>query len=500
MSDNPVINISEYTAPLKRYVPLIVGATIGGLILGFILFQTRGGLFVAEAEVQVKPIIAQTATVDPDRQINTTTEEEIASSQAVLGRALNIIEVADGEALSSYSNPETLQNAKALDFDDEAIQRNSDKVEVDVIGDSQILVVTASSDDSEEAAQLAQAVAVAYVDFRRDDAGASLEQTRQSLLERQVQIETELSSVYAGGAPAPFEVIGLEAELDQISRSLGSAQGSNIDAGSVISDATAPDSTEGLPTIAGPAFGALLGLIAGVSLALVLDRSDDRLRSASTEIAELGVPVLGTAPVKLRSGSGLSVYPSNSVSADSYRRVQATMLFNLDQEEKSLVVVSGVKNSRVSGFVAANLAAMAARSGRRTLLVGGNLRDDPLNDGLGLSDVVSGQSSLADAIEKLELDPNLHLLGGGTATSRPAEVLQSEAFGRMLNAVTEDYDLVLVDSPAVLDVADAVDISRLAQAALMVVDSSKESRKDIAAAIGQVRNVGTDIVGVVVAE
>ena len=69
MSDSSVVNVSEYTAPLRRYLPFIIGATIVGLILGFILFQTRGSVFIAEAEVQVKPIIAQTATVDPDRQI-----------------------------------------------------------------------------------------------------------------------------------------------------------------------------------------------------------------------------------------------------------------------------------------------------------------------------------------------------------------------------------------------------------------------------------------------
>ncbi len=503
MAESSVVNVSEYTAPVKRFLPFVIAAILLGAVAGFFLLQTRSDFFESTAVVQVKPLVSQSlnANVDVDRQINTTTEESVARSQRVTEDALAIIEVA-GNDLASYDTEETLTSAQGLVPPAELVSDAREKIEVDVINDSQILRVIASDEDADEAAQLAQAVAVAYIEFRKAEALNALNEASEALNSREVSLKEEAARLFAGGqTPRTYEIVAIEEELAQIGRAFATLESSTVDPGSVISDAEVPESTEGLPFFAGPGIGALLGMVFALALVFVIDRQDDRLRSASTELSELGVPVLGTAPVHQKKTSGISLFANNSPGADSYRRVQASMLFNLDQEGKSLIVVTGVKSSRASGFVAANLAAMAARSGRRTLLVGANLRVSQLHDGVGLSDVVLGKASLANAIENLsEVDPNFDVLGGGTSTSRPADILQSEAFSRVMNAIHVDYDLVLVDAPGLLEVADAVDISRLAQGALVVVDSTSDSRKDIASALGQLKSVGSSTVGVVITE
>jgi len=513
MAYDSVVNISEYTTPIKRWFLVVLIATLLGALVGFGLFQTRSRQFVAKAEVQVRPLVSQSAdsNIDINRQINTITEEFVASSQRVAERALNIIEIAEKNGTTNYSDPSVLEEAEGLSADPASVIEVLENVEVQVVDGSQILEVSASSDDPERAQQLAQSVSVAYIDFRKTEALRARTETREKLEARELALAEELAKIYsendidaagniAGGADAQL-VIGKRQELESIGRTFASLDASTVDSGVVLSDARVPRQKDGLPEIAGPVMGGLIGLIIGLAAVFVIDRQDDRLRSASTELEALGVPVLGTAPVHSKqSASRISLFANNSPGADAYRRVQGSLMFNLQQENKSLIVVAGIKNGKASAFVTANLAAMAARFGRKTLLVGADLRQ-PINDGIGISDVVLGNAALTNAIENVaEIDSNLDILGGGTITSKPADILQTEAFSRLLSAVHADYDLVLVAAPAILEVADAMDIARLCQGALIVVDSATESRKSIADSISQVRNVGSDIVGVVVTE
>gem|GEM_PF-4939593 len=512
MANSSVVNVSEYTAPIRRWFLVILIASLLGALIGFFLFQTRSTAYVAEAQVQVRPLVSQSidSSVDVDRQINTTTEEAVASSQRVAERAINIVAVANEKGdPKNYTDQEVLDEAITKKANVKEVQQLLENVEVEVIDDSQILVVKATDNDPEKAQELAQSVAVAYIDFRKTEALRARVEARSKLLARQESLGNDLAKIYENnelspegnvvGGPDAQILVGIQQELESIGQAFASLEASNVDSGVVLSDARIPESREGLPQIAGPIIGGLLGLILGLTMVFVIDRQDDRLRSADTELAALGVPVLGNAPVHSKPSSGISLFANNSSGADAYRRVQGSLLFNLQQENKSLIVIAGIKGSKASSFVASNLAAMAARSGRKTLLVGADLRKKPLNDGIGLSDVVVGKASLANAIENLrDVDANLDLLGGGTVTSRPADILQSESFGRLLSTVHSDYDLVMVEAPAILDVADAMDISRLCEGTLIVVDSTTESRHAIADSISQVRNVGSDIVGVVV--
>jgi capsular exopolysaccharide synthesis family protein len=221
--------------------------------------------------------------------------------------------------------------------------------------------------------------------------------------------------------------------------------------------------------------------------------------------------MLGTAPVRRKppaagDGAGSRLYPVNTAAGDAYRRLQGTLLFSLDRENRSVVLVAGVSNAAPATAVAANLAAMAARAGRRTLIVGADLRNDLLARHLGaetatgLSDVILDGASLADSIQPVEGVDNLSLLSAGTRLDRPADVLQSESFARLMAAVQADYDLVVVEAPPVLRVADAVEVAGLCHASIVVAEGGSETRQAIADSLGQLRGIGSEVVGVVVAD
>ncbi|MEL7210940.1 MAG: CpsD/CapB family tyrosine-protein kinase, partial [Actinomycetota bacterium] len=209
------------------------------------------------------------------------------------------------------------------------------------------------------------------------------------------------------------------------------------------------------------------------------------------ELGALGVPMLGTAPVArsadARSAGGNQLFGVNTSGGDAYRRLQGSLVFNLDSENKSAVLVAGVKKANPSTSVAANVGATAARAGRRTLVVGADLRNAQLAPHLGLdaaapglSDVILDGASLAGSILTVDGIENLSVLTAGTHLDRPADVLQSEAFARLLAAVTADYDLVVIEAPPVLKVADAVDIAALCDGTVVVADRRSDARQAIA--------------------
>ena len=514
MSQNtPVVSMSDYARPIKKWFKLLLVFTVIGAVLGLVLLQFSGRAYVSEAEVKVNPIVSQTDDFnqDIDRQINTVNEETIASSERVAELAVAIRQTASD--VSSFSDPQVLEAAALETVEDKAVSATMEKVTVEVIPDSHVLVVKATDANPKIARELAQSVAVAYLDFRKTSAELAQVQAREKLTEREVELTTQLKEIYDSqpiqldeegnpvGGPGSYLVISKQRELESIGQSFANMEASTVNPGELLVDAALPKGREGLPSFAGPIMGGLMGLVLGIAATFVLDRQDDRLRSASTELAALGVPMLGSAPVSNKSRSGIALFANNSSGADAYRRVQGTLMFNLDKENKSTILVAGIKSSKSSRFVATNIAASIARSGRRTLLIGADLRDNKLHDGPGLSDVVLGKANLSSSIENLgDIDPNFDLLGAGTITSKPTDILQSESFLRLVAAVQSDYDLVLIEAPAVLDVADAMDIARICEGTIVVVDAESESRKDIVESINQVKSVGSEIVGVVVTE
>lgn len=516
---NSVVSISEYTGVLSRWAWVILTVSAAGAVIGGALLLASPGAYIADATVQVRPILrpGDEPNLDSTRQINVDTEVAIAGSQRVAERALTIRRAADQIDTLDLGSADVLAIADELEADPAEARDAADRLDVAVRADSQILVFEASAGEPAEAQALAQSSAIAYLDFRRREATVGNESSRLRLEDREAELLSEVDGrVGDGGGAAPdtlaFADVAPRSELAAIGAKYANLGSLTVDPGVVLTDAAVPTARDGLPLPAGPVIGGLLGLIVSLTAVFLIDRTDDRLRSGRVELGALGAPMLGHAPVAQQRPadeidlSGSHLFPANTEGSDAYRRLHGTLLFNLDSDGKSVVLVAGVNDPAVATAVAANVAATAARAGRRTLIVGGDLRNDGLGSHLGLavgdglSDVILGGASLAETIEPVDEIGNLSVLRAGTHLERPTDVLQSHAFARLMAAVDADYELVVVEAPPVLSVADAVDVAKLCDGAVIVADGGSESRQSIAESVEQLRNVGSDIVGVVVAD
>ncbi len=518
-----VVPVNEYIGVVTRWIRVILTVVVAGAVLGAILLALRPGLYVSESFVQVRPIVVRNddPNLDVTRQIDTETEVAVARSERVAERAQLLRDAAGVLGTDDFGSAEVAEQATLLPIDTDLVQAGMDDVAVRIAGDTSIIVFTASTDDADEAQALAQSTAVAYLQFRQESVSAGNEESRARLEAREEQLVAELddlADLIGDVAEDASEVRALAyadvakvQELNVIGTSYANLAALTVDPGIVLTDATVPTAPEGLPFLAGPITGGLLGLVVALTAAFLADRSDDRLRHGRAELGALGVPMLGAAPVA-RSGDNAStgasrLYPLNTSGGDAYRRLQGSLVFNLDSENKSTVLVAGVKKAHPATSVAANVGATAARAGRRTLLVGADLRNAQLAKHLGLdpevpglSDVILDGESLATSIQTVEGEENLSLLSAGTNLEHPAGVLQSESFARLIAAVTADYDLVVIEAPPVLKVADAVDIAALCDGTVVVADRRSDARQAIADSVDQLRNVGSDVVGVVVAD
>lgn len=515
-----VVPVGHYVDALRRGWRVVgVGMVVGALV-GALLATALGGDHTAEARVEVRPIRApgDEPNLDVARLVDAETEAAIAGSLRVAEVAAMLRAEASASGTTEVDSAAVVAAVRAWLADgapvpaagadgDAAATENVDgapapaaeaiataqaaveRVDVTVVGDSHVLAVAATDTDPTRAQALAQSTAVAYLEVRRHDAVAASAETRSRLEARQAELVAQLDGV--GGAE-----IAVEEELAAIGAAYANLEALSVDPGAVLTDAPVPTGRNGLPVVAGPVLGALLGLVAGAGAAFVADRTDGRLRDPRAELASIGIPLLATPPVG-------QLYEPDTVGSEAYRRLQRALLHELDQRSQTVVLVGGVDTAGAASSLVANLGVAAARAGRRTLIVEANLRNGNLDRvlgigaGKGLTDIIVDDVAPADVVTSIEGVDELAVLQGGTRRERPAEIVQSAALERLLDAAGSEFDLVLVEVPPIVPVADAVEVAGLCDGAVIVADLARDTRRSIEESIDQLRDVGSDVIGVV---
>jgi capsular exopolysaccharide synthesis family protein len=253
--------------------------------------------------------------------------------------------------------------------------------------------------------------------------------------------------------------------------------------------------------------GLLIGLIGGLGLACLRDWTDDRMRSAQAIRSAAGAPVLGAVPVittaYTAADRGQIVHHDPfGDAAESYRTLRTALQFGLPAGTKTLLITSPMSGDGKSTFVS-NLGIAMAQASRRVLIIDADLRAPMqhrlfgLKDRIGLSTVLGGGDTMAQAIQRTEIE-GLDLLPCGPMPTNPAEMLNSPAFIEHLNDLADKYDLVLLDSPPVTAVADARILAASVDASLLVIRLEASTRKQTESARDGLRSVGGRLIGVAI--
>ena len=193
------------------------------------------------------------------------------------------------------------------------------------------------------------------------------------------------------------------------------------------------------------------------------------------------VPIVGEIPshkefLKNSSNSIVVRENKNNVMEETFRAIRTNLLFMLEKGQKVILVTSSIPKEGKS-FVAANLAVSFAFLGKKTLIVGMDIRRPGLNKTFGFSIRSQGitnylrnpeEENIFDMIMESEISPNLHILPGGAVPPNPTELVSRPIFDETIQMLKEHYDYIILDTAPIGLVTDTSIIAHVADVGLVV--------------------------------
>lgn len=383
-----------------------------------------------------------------------------------------------------------------------------------------LVTIAVSSTDPALARSVANVTAREYAAFRRDTrrsdlegAVASLQDEMASLTDEvdrlQGQMETASATRRVTLKAQQDSALARYAQLEQQSDSLALSSSLSTGDSNLIDPASLPAS----PTSPQPLRALILALFAssilGIGLAFLIDLLDDQVESKEdVERILPGRPILGLVPVSdtWSAAEGIHVAAledSGGSMAETFRALHTSVRFLASERGLKTIQVTSALPGEGKSTTAANLAVMFAMAGSRTILVDADLRQPRIHKFFDLANVEGLSTGLLDQPRSGKLlvpvpsVPGLTVLPAGPMPSFPAELLQSERLGVVLQRLAARADVVIIDSPPVLPLADPLVLAGKVDAVLLVASAGGTTRRQLGRAVELLDQVGAGPFGTV---
>ena len=278
----------------------------------------------------------------------------------------------------------------------------------------------------------------------------------------------------------------------------------------LIDPAETPDKPVSPNLLKSGSIGLFLGVLSSAAIIGFRESMNRELRDPAEVESFTSMPSLAVIPLRERpkqafalgEGDAACLNQPRSAMAEAYRAL-GTSIMLASPRLKTLLVTSPLPNEGKT-ITAMNSAVVLAQQGKRVLLVDADLRKPALHrtfnlsNEFGLSSVLMGSVSDTGTINQHKRLPNLFLLAAGPAQPMAAELLGSARMREFMSAWREQYDYVIVDTPPMLAVTDAVRLSTLADSTLLIVRSGQTRREALARSCDRLNHERVPVLGIVV--
>ena len=258
----------------------------------------------------------------------------------------------------------------------------------------------------------------------------------------------------------------------------------------------------------------------GLSIAFVLIREAFHKGVENPdEIEAIGLPVYASVPksdLQLEltnrfkskknkiSGTQALLAESNpaDLSIEALRGLRTSLHFAMLEAKNNILMISGPAPGIGKSFISTNFAAVAAKTGQKVLLIDADMRKGYLQQSFGvkwdngLSDMLISKNDFAESIKSTQID-NLDIVTRGQVPPNPSELLMHPRFAELMEWASNEYDLVIVDTPPILAVTDPSIVGSFAGTTLMVARFGQNSVKEIEVARNRFEQSGIDVKGVI---
>jgi capsular exopolysaccharide synthesis family protein len=439
-------------------------------LMAFLVSSSKEKLYTATATLLFQS--GNTSAVDPAREA--ATNEALATLPVVAVRAAE--EMGEGTSASEVLGAVSASSGNSM---------------------ADVATISATSPSPERAAEIANGYSHAYIEFRKETDQA---QVQQAITLVEHSLEGLSPEELAGSQGATLE--------DRLNR-LKVQRALQTGRAELVQPAGVPDSPSSPKTKRNVLLGILLGLLLGFGLAALLERFDRRVRTAD-DLEELF-----EAPIIARISRSKTL-PNTELKdilqlqeAEDFRILRTNLrYFNVDRELKSVLLASPEPGDGKS-TVARGLAAAMAEVGEDVLLLEADLRKESEfrsaggRAAPGLSTVLSGVPldevllEVPLTAQSAEQSRKLSVLPSGPVPPNPSELLESERMQTLMEELQERFKVVIIDSPALGVVSDALALAPFVSEVLAIGGVRKTSQDGARAFIKQLSLLGKKPVGVI---
>ena len=230
--------------------------------------------------------------------------------------------------------------------------------------------------------------------------------------------------------------------------------------------------------------------IGGISV-LLAETLDDRVRNTNDVADRFGIQSLAAVPHRRRDDQS-PVTPLGPM-AEAFHRLASAIDFSaITTSQTQVLMVTSARASESKTTTVSRLGTTLARQGRKTLIIGADLRLPKLGmnfehaSGPGLGEVLGGLYPFSECVAEVPNHEGLSLLHAGTVATEasPVDLLRNEAFGELIEMLRPHYDHILIDCPPILPVVDALEITRVCDAILLSVYAGRTRLRQLENALG----------------
>lgn len=392
-------------------------------------------------------------------------------------------------------------------------------ISVQSIPGTELIRIVAEATNPEDARDIANTAAQVLVDQNREFYSGGGGQTLQEILsERLDEAELALNEARASyenaleALPPDETVVAAAREaLDLRDRTYTSLltqyeearleEALRSNAISIVEEANAPNRPAKPRRLVNMALGLAVGLVSGVALALLAENLDTTLYTPeqienATQMETIGqIPTSKEDLAIARLGAGH--YPQ----LESFRRLRTNILASVGGPQVALL--TSAKRGEGKSTVAANLAVTIAQSGREVVVVDCDLRLPTVHklfdlpNKRGLTNILAGEVQLDESIQYSAF-PRVQVVTSGPLPPNPTELLGSQRMLDLLESLKTQFDFIILDTPALLSVADAAVLAPAVDNVILVVAQSQTRRGDVQTVRRQLSNVRVKSMEVVV--
>lgn len=289
-------------------------------------------------------------------------------------------------------------------------------------------------------------------------------------------------------------------------KEVGVAEGVDKNNISIVDAAVAPIAPHSPDLQLNMVLGGSLGLLIASLLAIVMGHTDKRIKSAEDIGKITDIPVLGTFPLvkaKDRKNGAILVSekPSSSF-AEAFRTLRTNLMFATSEGLPKILHITSSEPAEGKSNTALNLAAVFAQSKKSVLLIDADLRKPSLHRYMeisgskGLGDYLQNDLPLSE-VETNSFIPGVTVIAGRAIESTPADLLSSDRMVDLLDEASDRYDLVIIDSPPVMGLADSLVLANRSTASLVVVASHETKQSQLVTTLNRLRLGYGNVVGFV---